>query len=365
MDYQKRRRLLKEKLRRKNIDVLLVAQPENRRYLSGYQAADHSAQESSGVLLIPARGRSVLLTDFRYQVQAEQQSDLPVTLYRRGLLQLLQTLLGEYNTRTLGFESDYTLYSTSVKLAALAKRLHLNLTPCDNLVESMRIVKEAAELAVIRESVALNEQIFTDLFSSLSPEMSERQVARTIENMAFESGCDGISFAPIVAAGPSGAMPHAHPSASPIGRGRPITIDMGVRLNGYCSDMTRNFVLGDPDDTYLAVHRLVRKAQIAGIKAIREGVSVGQVDRAAREVIAKGGYGKYFGHALGHGVGLAVHEDPRLSGRSRRKLRRDMVVTVEPGIYLPGWGGVRLENMVIVREDHGEVINRDQTWLDI
>ncbi|HBH31209.1 MAG TPA: peptidase M24, partial [Desulfofustis sp.] len=134
MDYQKRRRLLKEKLRRKNIDVLLVAQPENRRYLSGYQADDHSAQESSGVLLIPARGRSVLLTDFRYQVQAEQQSDLPVTLYRRGLLQLLQTLLGEYNTRTLGFESDYTLYSTSVKLAALAKRLHLDLAPCDNLV---------------------------------------------------------------------------------------------------------------------------------------------------------------------------------------------------------------------------------------
>ena len=146
---------------------------------------------------------------------------------------------------------------------------------------------------------------------------------------------------------------------------QPLMIDMGLVLNGYCSDMTRTFPLGKADARYLEIHRLVRKAQCAGIKAIRAGVTGRTVDRAARQTIAEAGYGQYFGHALGHGVGIAVHEDPRLSSRNGKRLKAGMVVTVEPGIYIPGWGGIRLENIVVVREDGCEVLNSDTTWLDI
>ena len=140
---------------------------------------------------------------------------------------------------------------------------------------------------------------------------------------------------------------------------------MGLVLDGYCSDMTRNFVLGSADKTYTKIHRIVRQAQLAGIEAVKPGRQMKEVDRAARKVIADSGYGKYFGHALGHGVGLAVHEAPSLSFRSRRKLRPGMIVTIEPGIYIPGWGGVRLENLVVVRENGCEVLNSDTTFLDI
>jgi len=140
---------------------------------------------------------------------------------------------------------------------------------------------------------------------------------------------------------------------------------MGLILDGYCSDMTRTFNIGKISKKYLEIHRLVRKAQLAGIKKIRSGVSAAAVDKAARKVINDAGYGKHFGHALGHGVGLAVHENPRLSSQNRKRLKAGMIVTVEPGIYLPDWGGVRLENMVVVREDGCEILNNDTTWLDI
>jgi Xaa-Pro aminopeptidase len=178
-------------------------------------------------------------------------------------------------------------------------------------------------------------------------------------------GAEGPSFSSIIASAERSALPHAVPSARPIEQDRPLTVDMGLILDGYCSDMTRTFVPGKADKKYLELHRLVRRAQIAGIQAIRAGVKASNVDRAARTVIADAGYGQAFGHALGHGVGLAVHEDPRLSALNHKQLRAGMVVTVEPGIYLPGWGGIRLENMVVVREDGCENLNTDTTWLDV
>ena len=365
IDYGERLSRIKSRLRRKRIDAILISRPENRRYLSGYRAPDHGINETSGLLFIPVRGPARLLTDFRYRLQAEKETALPVTLYQKGVLALLNDLIGEKNIRSFAFESHYTLHSFSVKLAAAAEKHKIELVPVTDFVEQQRLIKSEEEIELLRRSTALNEAVFNHVYSRLSDDMTEIETASEIESRMRQEGAEGPSFSTIVASGENGALPHAVPTGKVIGNDQGVTIDMGLVLDGYCSDMTRNFVLGSPDKTYTRIHRLVRQAQLAGIEAVKPGKQMREVDRAARKVIADGGYGKYFGHALGHGVGLAVHEAPSLSFRSRRKLKPGMIVTIEPGIYIPGWGGVRLENLAVVREDGCEVLNNDTTFLDI
>lgn len=365
MDYSRRRRELQKKLRRKKIDALLVSRPENRRYLSGFSATDHSISESSGLLFVPARGKCILMTDFRYKLQAENETELEVYIYRGGIVAALEDILGDSQVSGFGFESQHTLHSLWTKLARLSDRMKISLTPVSGLVEQLRVIKSAEELSIIRQSVQLNEQVFAKVFPEISPQMSEIEVALAIESSMRLLGAESASFDTIVLAGENSALVHGVPSRTKMGRSRPITIDMGLIFSGYCSDMTRNFVLGKTDETYLKIHRLVRRAQKAGIAAVRAGAPAADVDRAARQIISDAGYGKHFGHSLGHGVGMAVHEEPRISGKSRRQLKEGMVITIEPGIYLPGWGGVRLENMVVVTENGCENLNANTTWLDI
>ncbi len=355
-------------LRRKKMDALLVSQPENRRYLSGYTALDHGIAETAGLLLIPAHSQAWLLTDFRFQLQAEAEAGfLQPALYSKGILALLRELLPDLGIYSLGFESHYTLHSFAAKLQGLNKTAgleSLRLIPTVDLVENFRVVKDEGEIATIRASVRLNEQVFEQVYSTLAPGQTELEVARHIESTMLLCGAEAPSFATIVAAGANSAKPHAVPGSAVIQAHQPLMIDMGLIQAGYCSDMTRSFVLGEPDGRYLAIHRLVRRAQLAALAAIRAGVAASAIDKIARAIIAEAGYGQAFGHSLGHGVGLAVHEEPRLSSRNGKKLRAGMVVTVEPGIYLPDWGGVRLENMVVVREDGCENLNANTTWLN-
>lgn len=366
MNYSKRIQKLQAMLRRQKVDAMLITQPENRRYLSGYTGTDHGIGETSGVLLVPARGKILLLTDFRYKIQAEQDvSWAGVILYPRGLLKLLIQLLPDLGIGTLAFESHYTLHATVEKMAGTLEKIGTRLVPLKGLVEGMRLIKDEEEIACIRRSVRLNEQVFAAVYPAIHPGRTEIEVALSIESAMRLNGAEGASFSSIIASGERSALPHAVPSAMEIEENRPLTVDMGLILDGYCSDMTRTFVPGRADDRYLELHRLVRRAQLAGMQAIRAGVRASDVDKAARKIIAAAGYGEYFGHALGHGVGLAVHEDPRLSSQNRKQLKAGMVVTVEPGIYIPGWGGIRLENMVVVREDNCENLNSDTTWLDI
>jgi len=357
---------LKSLLRRRNLDALLVTQPDNRRYLSGYTAGDLTINESSGALLIPRRGRPLLFTDFRYQLQAEREAaGFRVVIYQRGLLTRLKSVLAELGIRRFGFESHYFLYSTATKLQKMATESGSEAVPEPGLVEGLRIRKGPDELAKIRAAVRLNEDVFLEVYHQLRPGMTERQVALRIESRMREMGAEHPSFETIVAGGPNGALPHAVPGDRPLREGEPIVIDMGLVLDGYCSDMTRTVVLGEMDRITRERFRLVRRAQLAGIAAVRAGVTGREVDRAAREVIRAAGLGQTFGHSLGHGVGLAVHEAPALSVRYKRKLQAGMVVTVEPGIYLPEWGGIRLENMVAVTETGCELLNRDTTFLDV
>lgn len=366
MDYKKRIKKLQTKLRKKNIDAFLISQPENRHYLSGYTGGDHGIAETSGLLLVPAEGTVHLLTDFRYRIQAEQ--DIPwaaVQIYRKGAVDLLCRLLPELGIKKLAFESHYTLVSSAKKMATAMKKKGVQLLPLEGIVEKMREIKSQEEIDTIRQSVHLNEAVFNDIYLRFADFQKEIDLALAVEYTMRQKGAEGASFSTIVASGKNSALPHAVPGKQSILKNKSLTLDMGLILNNYCSDMTRNFVPGKPTKKYIKLHRLVRKAQLTGLAAIKEGVKGCDVDRAARSVIEDAGYGKYFGHGLGHGVGLAVHEGPRLSSLNRKKLKAGMIVTVEPGIYLPGWGGIRLENMVVVRKNGYEDLNEDRTWLDI
>ncbi|MFZ5775939.1 MAG: M24 family metallopeptidase [Thermodesulfobacteriota bacterium] len=356
---------LRHGLGHRRLDALLVTQPDNRRFLSGYTAIDHAINESAGVLLIPRSGDPFLLTDSRFELQArEEAKDFAVKLYPRGLFPLLRSLLRKLKIKRLGFESHYFLHATAQRLSALAEKLTVELVPLSGVVEELRLVKTGEELAKIEKSVRLNERVFQEVYRTLQPGQTERAVARAIENAMYAMGAERPSFDTIVASGPNAALPHATPSNRQIQQGETIVIDMGLILDGYCSDMTRTVVLGTPDERTVSLFRLVRRAQLAGLSSLRAGVSGMAVDKIARGVIEQAGLGERFGHGLGHGVGLNVHEGPSLNWRNRKPLQSGMVVTVEPGVYLPGWGGIRLENMAVIEEHGCRILNQDTTCLD-
>jgi Xaa-Pro aminopeptidase len=357
---------IQKALRYRKLDAVLITEPHNRRYLSGYTAADHGIQETAGVLLIPQKGKPWLLTDSRFVLQAEEEaSDFIVELYKKGLYALLKKILPVLKVRRLGFESNYFLHSSAQKLGDMLEKVNIELVPLLDLVERMRVIKTEKEIELIRQSVLLNEQVFQTIHKSITPGMTEIEIALALEQTMKIMGAEVPSFETIVAFGSNAANPHAVPTNRVLQDGEMITVDMGLVLKGYCSDMTRTFVIGKPKKKFRQRLRVVRKAQLAGIKAIRAGALCREVDKAARKVIINAGYGDFFGHSLGHGVGLAVHEAPGLGPRNRKKLQAGMIITIEPGIYFPGWGGIRLENMAVVREHGCEVLNRDTTGLNI
>jgi len=361
LEQQKRIIALRQTLRSKKLDALLITRPENRRYLSGFTAHDGQLTESSGALLI-SRDQLILLTDSRYELQAkEEATGYKVIVTRHGLPRTLGGLARRYGICRLGFESHYLLVSTYERLGRLSA---LKLISTRGIVEKIRAQKTEKELKNIEESIRLNEAVFSKINRILRPGMTEREIAFEIERLTRSMGAEDVSFEPIVASGPNAAKPHATPTDRPIREGEPIIIDMGARLNGYCSDMTRTLWLGKPSVKFKKIYQTVRKAQDTAIDSLKTGLKAREADKIARDIICKAGYGQAFGHSLGHGVGLAVHEGPTLSPRSKDTLKAGMVVTVEPGIYIPGWGGVRLENMVVI-EDHGcRVLNNDETFYD-
>jgi len=357
---------IKAAIRRKSADALLVTQPENRRYLSGYKAIDLAITESSGVLLILGQGDPYLLTDSRYQLQAEREArGFEVALVRGSMLNALEKLLRRLGVRKLIFESHYLLHTTALKLAEMGQKHAIEMIPAEGMVEKLRSVKSGEEIEKILQAVRLNEFVFQEVFANLTPGKTEREIGVEIESAMMHNGAEEPAFPTIVASGPNSALPHAVPSDKAIEEGETVIIDMGLKLDGYCADMTRTVILGIPDKQALGIIRLVRRAQQSALKTIRAGIPARDADRAARKIISTAGYGKYFGHGLGHGVGLAVHEAPSLNRMRRNKLQQGMVVTVEPGIYIPGWGGVRLENMVVVEESGCTILNQDKTFLDV
>ena len=343
-------------------DALLVAGPENRRYLSGFAAREENLTESCGMLLV-TREKAFLLSDFRYLEWAREEApNFEVLVYTHSLGSTLAGLLKDLKVRALGFEATYLTYRQyhRLTLAVAEAGLNVDWQPLEGMVENLREVKTPEETAAIRRALALTEETLLEVAADLTPGLTEGQVAWEIERRLREKGAEGLAFTPIVAAGPNSARPHHQPGDYRLQTGEPIIIDMGARVAGYCADLTRTFILGAPDEQFRKIYDLVRRAQERAEQKLRAGMDSLAADALAREVIAAAGYGEAFGHSLGHGVGLAVHEGPSLSPHKDRAttLRAGSIVTVEPGIYLTGWGGVRLEDMALLHDDHAEVLTK-------
>lgn len=340
---------LRQKLAEKGLDAIFVTGPENRRYLSGFTG-------SAGYLLISGQ-RAVLATDFRYWGQAGRQApQFELLKLTDGVEKWLPQALADVGARRTGFEAANMSVAFYNQVIEAVKKMEApasggpEFVPAQDLVEELRAVKDPAECAAIERAVRLADAAFTAVAAQLRPGMTEQEVAWRLEQHMREHGAESVSFDIIVAAGPNGAMAHHHPSERRIQKGEPIVIDMGARADGYCSDLTRTVILGRADGQFKKVYDIVLGAQLAAIETVQAGMTGHDGDALARSVIEQAGYGEAFGHGLGHGVGLAVHEDPRVGRNSTHILGEGMVFTIEPGIYIPGWGGVRIEDVVALEK---------------
>ena len=328
-----------ERLQASLEEPLLVSNLVNVRYLVGF--------ESSNAALVVEPERVRLFSDFRYAELGRSVEGVEFVETKRSLFDALAELL----EGRIGFEADHVTYARWETLGNGG----LELVPRRGLVEKLRAVKDAAEQEAVRNAAALTSEAYARFADERFVGRTERDLAWRLEELFHELGAQAPAFETIVAAGPNGARPHARPGDREIGAGETVVIDAGAKLDGYCADCTRTFATGSLPERLSEAYAVCLDAQLAGLQAVRAGTTGVEADGAARAVIDDAGLGEAFGHGLGHGVGLDVHEAPRLSRESSDTLVSDQVVTVEPGIYLEGLGGIRIEDLVIVRENGAEI----------
>lgn len=330
------------------LDALLFTQAADIRYLCGFTG--------SSAALAFSRQEKAFFTDGRYTQQANGEvTGVPVIVSEGSPLLHAVQWIEERKSRSLGLDFAHLTISS---LQQIQKKIgkQAKLKDCSGLVESFRLRKDADEVAKIRAAVQLGASLFTTALEHIRPGVRESEVAAEIEYEARRRGADGMSFETIVAAGTRSALPHGRASRERLPERGFVVLDFGVILTGYCSDMTRTVHLGKPDARARNMYEAVLGAQLAAIDKVRPGVAAAAVDHAARSVLERAGFGQFFTHSTGHGVGLEIHEAPRIAGKQRQKLKPGMVITVEPGIYIPGEGGVRIEDMVLVTESGCEVL---------
>jgi Xaa-Pro aminopeptidase len=347
-----RLRKLRKLIAEKGLDALLISQPENLRYLCGFTG--------SGWLLISQRN-AILALDFLYVEQAKGESpDFEIVQIKQDLHYWLPGLVFDLGWRKFGFEANLISYDGYQKLseAITSKQINLELVPTTGIVEQLRSIKELEELVLITKAVELADAAFQQAKAIVRPGIREKEAAWEIEKILRQKGSEGVPFEIIVASGPNSALPHARPTDKTICSGEPVIIDMGARINGYCSDLSRTLFLGRPNKTFQEIYDIVLKAQTTAMEGTKSEMAASEADQLARTVIQQAGYGDAFGHGLGHGVGLAVHEFPRLGLSSSDSLADGMVFTIEPGIYLAGQGGVRIEDMVVLENGKARVITK-------
>jgi Xaa-Pro aminopeptidase len=331
----------------RGLDVLLIGQPANRQYLTGFSWHDESSQASAGwIVLTPSQGYFV--TNFLH-VEAVRSGvpHLEAVQARGRVFEGLVSLLEPRVNGRIGFEGGWVSYSLFDELVGRLKR-RAAFVPVDGLVEELRAVKDRDEVAVSQRAITITDDAYVAVTSRLRPGVTEREVAWALERELRERGADGMAFGPAVAAGPNAAVPHHEPSDYAIAPGDPVWIDMGARVDGYCADLTRSFCLETASLEYLQTWDLVLEAQRVALAGLRAGVSGKAADALARDYFVTANRADEFGHGLGHGVGLMIHESPRVGTTSVDTLQAGMIVTVEPGLYRAGWGGVRTEDVALI-----------------
>ncbi|HIT66188.1 MAG TPA: aminopeptidase P family protein [Candidatus Merdisoma merdipullorum] len=332
-------------LEERDLDAALVSCPANIRYLSGFVGTES--------YLYLSKERGVILTDSRYTLQAKEEAkgfEVQTIGGGRGYGSLLAELILRDRVRALGFEENSMLYGTVRKLQKEAGLAPACWKPLGDTLSLLRAVKRPEEIEKMERAERIGDEAFSYILNELKPGVTELQIAAKLEYFMRSQGAEGTSFDTIVASGLHSAMPHAVPTEKPLEKGDFVTMDFGCKYQGYCSDMTRTVVIGKADEKQKELYRIVLEAQEAALCGLRPGMTGAEGDRLARDVIEKAGYGEYFGHGLGHSVGLEIHERPALSARDKTVLLPGMIETVEPGIYIPGFGGVRIEDMVTLTQ---------------
>jgi Xaa-Pro aminopeptidase len=328
---------LRQQLRKLQLDALLINHPPDIQYLTGFSGEDSWA--------LVTRTQVIALSDRRFEEElADHHPYVRAVMRPASLAEALEPVAR--SVKRLGVQAEHL--SLSARKSIVKHRGSKRLVETQNVVLDLRAVKDTHEISLIQQAVRIQEQAFAELLRVLKPGMMERQIAALLEYRMRELGADEAAFKTIVGADANASIPHYRPAGAKMKKNGIVLIDFGARVGGYCSDMTRVVALGKMPPKIKEIYQVVRAAHQAGIEAIGPGVSLPDVDKAARQVIEDAGYGKQFGHGLGHGIGLEIHEAPRLSNKATGKLEPGHIVTVEPGIYLPGIGGVRLEDDVLV-----------------
>lgn len=338
-------------MRRQGMDAFFVTKPENVRYLSGYGGDD--------AYLLLAGSRRFLITDPRYYLQAKKDAgDFEIVTAEGPVSRVLAGLSERLKLKNIGFESAHL---TCLARERMAEKLaaDVEFLPLADAVEGLRQIKDKAEITLIRDSVSILEKAVLYFETLLQPGLSESYLAARIEYFIRAASGEWASFEIIVASGPNSAFPHARPGDRIIKPNDMVLLDLGVSYKGYKSDLTRMFFLGKINVKQKKIYGIVKEAQRRSIKAIKPGAKMSEIDGIARGFINNKGFGGRFGHSLGHGIGLEVHEGPSISSRNHAAIRPDMVFTVEPAVYLPGWGGIRIEDMVLVTKKGCEVLTDD------
>ncbi|CDF58221.1 M24 family metallopeptidase [Thermobrachium celere] len=337
-----------------NIDAALVYKDENRNYLSGFTGDDS--------FLFITKEKSYFITDSRYTEQAQNEVvGFEVLEYKPPIHDFIKSLVEKHNVKRLGVEedrmslSDYITYKEKLEGVEIVK--------LEQTIEKIRMIKDDEEIKLIETAASIADKAFEHILKFIKPGISEREVALEIEFFMKKMGASALSFPTIVASGTRSSLPHGTASDKIIQEGEFITLDFGCVYKGYCSDMTRTIVLGKANEKQKEIYNIVLEANEAALKAVRPGISCVELDKIARDIIVEKGYGDRFGHGLGHGVGREVHELPFVNARSKFNLEPGMIITDEPGIYIPGFGGVRIEELVLVTEDGYRVLSKSPKHL--
>lgn len=350
MNYSARLDALRRSLPRLKCGAIVISDLTNVRYLCGFTG-------TSG-MIVATKSSAYFLTDFRYQEQATQQvgPEYSVVIVEAKLWDDAARIIKDKKVSRVGFEAENITVATLEEITELLQPA----TPVSTrgVVQNQRLYKDQDELAIIRRAVQIADKSLETVCGMMKPGMTEQEIADALFAEMKRRGASGNSFETIVASGKRGALPHGVASNKKLRAGEMVTIDMGAVLDGYCSDLTRTVCLGKPTARQQEIYEIVWEAQTAAAAALRPGMTGKEADAVARQIITDVGYGDAFGHGLGHGVGMQIHESPRLSRFYDGKLEPGMVVTCEPGIYLAGWGGVRIEDMLVMTEDGAEILSR-------
>lgn len=338
---------IRQLLGERKLQGFIVTSPANIFYLSGFTG-------TTAVLLITLEA-CYLFTDFRYEEQAakEAESFQIIRVDSEPFDEIQKFIMG---LDDVGIEEEYVSWAHYRKMCEIFSGIKL--TGASDMLKELRQLKDESEIEILSEAVRITDIAFEDIIKKINPGIAEDEIALELEFSLRKMGASGRSFDFIVASGLRSALPHGVATSKKINQGELITLDFGAKYKWYCSDLTRTVFVGQPDEKHNKIYNIVLEAQLAAIDCIKPGMTGKEVDAVAREIISKHGYGKYFGHGLGHAVGLEIHENPRFNTKETKIIEPGMVITVEPGIYLPGWGGVRIEDMVLVTKNGVKVLTQ-------